>query len=57
MNRGLTAADAERGVQPAPLSKAEWGKLWAASLLAEMDARDRHALALLRARQSPVEAR
>lgn len=45
MKRGLTTADAERGVQPPTLSRAEWDALWLASITAEQDAHARHTAA------------
>jgi hypothetical protein len=38
MNRGLTRAEAEAGVIPEPLSKAEWQAMADASLIAALDA-------------------
>lgn len=47
MNRGLTKEEAERGVSPETLTKAEWGAMWAGSLRAEGEARQRHMQASL----------
>lgn len=42
MNRGLTLAEAMAGVQPAPLTRAEWTAMHHASIRAQQEARARH---------------
>lgn len=44
MNRGLTKDEAERGVIPAPLTKAEWRAMHNASLLTTWEALHRTAM-------------
>ena len=40
MNRGLTKEQAERGVQPEPLTKAEWKAMRNASVIASVTAQE-----------------
>lgn len=41
MKRGLTTEQAQRGEQPAPLTGAEWDRLWRRSVDCEMEAHRR----------------